>query len=168
MKSLFTIFLLTAGTVLGQYNISGFIGNWSGTLEAYNKDSLTLELPMELNISERNDTSYHWQIVYKINDTLKDVRDYVLYYDSIHKSYAIDEFNGIVMYANLIHGALHSCFSVSGSSLCIRYLPLGDELHFELFSFGNNSWESGTKEGDFKVDSYRVSNFQKAILVRKD
>jgi hypothetical protein len=153
----------------GQSEVEKFTGNWSGELRAYNKDSLTMTVQMGLDVVKLSDSSYQWKISYQMSDTSKrDIRDYLLYYDEKKEQWAIDEKNGIVMYANLIDGALHSCFSVGGANLLIRYSLKDDMLVFDLFSYGSKVWESGTEDGTFQVLSYPVGNVQKAILEKRD
>jgi len=169
MKYILSLVGMSALLVLGQTGVEKFTGNWSGELRAYNKDSLTMTVQMGLDISKLNDSSYQWKISYKMSDTGKsDIRDYLLYYDSKKEQWAIDEKNGIVMYANLINGAIHSCFSVGEANLFIRYSIFNNDLVFDLFSYGAKAWESGTEDGAFQVLSYPVGNVQKAVLSKRD
>lgn len=169
MKYILSLFALSSLFSFGQTGVEKFTGNWKGELQAYNKDSLTMTVQMGLDVVELNDSSYQWKISYQMSDTGKaDIRDYVLYYDAEKQQWAIDEKNGIVMYANLINGALHSCFSVGDANLLIRYSLEDNMLVFDLFSYGSKAWESATEDGAFMVLSYPVGNVQKAILERRD
>ncbi len=169
MKYILSLLALSSLLVFSQTGVEKFTGNWKGELRAYNKDSLTMTVQMGLVVIKQNDSSYQWKISYQLTDTGKsDIRDYLLFFDRKKQQWAIDEKNGIVMYANLIDGALHSCFSVANSNLLIRYSLEENALVFELFSYGSNAWESGTEDGAYTVLSYPVGTIQKAILQRSN
>lgn len=144
-------------------------GTWKGELQWFKGNAREpQQVPMELRI-HTTDTAgqYTWQLIY--GPAAEDSRPYVLQpKDTATGHWVIDERNGIVLDQFLRGGRFCGVFSVMGNTILNSYVRAGDTMTVEFYSYPvkplTTSGE-GTDESP-KVDSYRMSGFQKAVLHR--
>ncbi len=145
-----------------------FIGNWKGTLQWMVSGKPTQTFTMQLRIQPADTAGqYTWQIIYGDDD--KDNRPYILKPVDTAKGYwEIDEKNGIVL-GSYIHGnCFQGAFTVHENTIVDNYCVEADSMQVEFFNIKMGSKKqsgNGTDEVPH-VDSYRLSGYQKGILLR--
>lgn len=151
-------------------NIDSWTGNWAGELIIYSAPGYEKinSVHMELHISKTDSAGiYNWHIIYR--DSTKDHRKYLLRtIDESKGKYLIDERDGIMLEADLLGNKLISRFIVQGSLIDIAYEQESDRIIFEVFA-GSETPEStsGSTAENIIVSSYKVTNYQKAYLLKK-
>lgn len=152
---------------------SGFpeswVGIWKGTLAWYpGGGAAARTVNMELHIAPADTVGqYQWRIVY--GQPGEDNRPYLLKaVDTAKGHWVVDERNGIVLDQYWMGGKLSGSFSLGKTQLVNTYWIENGELQVEFFSLNTvpvRTSGEGTEESP-KVDSYRLSSYQRARLRR--
>ncbi len=145
-----------------------FIGNWKGTLQWMVAGKPTQTFTMQLRIEPADTTGqYTWQIIYGDDD--KDNRPYILKPVDTTKGYwVVDERNGIILDSYLHGNCFQGAFTVQGNTIVDNYCVEGNSMAVEFFSIKiGDKRQSGNGTNEVPhVDSYRVSGYQKGVLLR--
>lgn len=163
------LILLTITAITYSQNLDDWKGNWAGELFIYSApgyDKIN-SLHMKLHISKTDSAGlYNWHIIY--GDSSKDYRKYLLRtLDELNGKYEIDEKNGLTLQANMLGNKLISRFIVQGSLLDITYELENDKLFFEVFAGSDTPVKTTTgSEDNISVNSFKITNYQKAVLFR--
>ena len=146
---------------------AGWAGHWKGELHWYRSGKAEPQkVNMELIIRSLDSAGvYTWQIIY--GNAATDNRPYLLLpKDTAAGHYQIDERNGIVLDQFRTGNRFSGAFTVGATTILNSYHREGPDLVVEFYSLGAkplNSSGAGTEESP-KVDSYRLSGYQKAVL----
>lgn len=121
---------------------------------------------MELRI-QKTDTAWTWQLIY--GGETNDNRPYILLpRDTTGVHWVIDELNGIVLDQYWVGDQFVGTFSVMNSTILNNCHMENGKMIVEFFSYPTKPIATtgfGTEDSP-KVDSYRISSYQKAILER--
>jgi hypothetical protein len=123
---------------------------------------------MQLRIQPTDSANqYSWQIIY--GDDNKDNRPYILKsVDTAKGHWIIDENDGIVL-ESYVHGnCIHGAFTVQDNTIVDNYCVEGNTMQVEFFSIklGDKKQSGkGIAETPF-VDSYKISSYQTAVLIK--
>lgn len=163
------VLIIFSAISFGQ-NIDEWIGNWAGELIIYSAPGYDKikSMHMELHISKSDSAGlYNWHIIY--GDSSKDHRKYLLRtIDAVNGKYEIDEKDGILLGAEMLGNKLICRFIVQGSLIDITYELENDKLIFEVFAGSDTPVRSTTgSEENITVNSFMVTNYQKAFLQKK-
>lgn len=145
----------------------GWAGQWKGELKWYKTGKAEPQVvKMELRIRSLDSAgAYTWQIIY--GNPSEDNRPYLLLpKDPAGGHYLIDERNGILLDQFWTGNRFSGAFTVGAATIVNSYHLEGKELIVEFYSLGAtplSSTGAGTEESP-KVDSYRLSGYQKAVL----
>lgn len=140
-------------------------GTWKGSLHIYTGAQVKMELPMSLEIYPIASDSLAWIITYYSKDSV-DRRNYHLLQGAGQNHFIMDEKNGIFLDAFLNSETLYSDFLVGESRLQILYTHRNDAIEFLVFTTSKEPLKiSG---GDFKVETFKQSGFQKALLRKEN
>ena len=134
-----------------------------------------MKVEMNLNIKPtKNDSVYTWEVIYVLNDSTTDIRQYelVVINDSTGQ-YLIDEKNGIKIESYFLHHTFTSFFSVMDNFLVFSYTLVNDELIIDVFFAPQTpvSETGGIKvrnEEIPKVTTFKVSGRQRGVLKKKN
>lgn len=111
---------------------------------------------------------FSWQIIY--GDSAQDNRPYTLKaVDASRGHWVVDEGNGILIDSYLHGNAFAGAFTVMGNTIIDNYELDGDRLLVQFYSVKQSDKRTsgqGTDESP-KVDSYRVSSYQKGYLKKQ-
>ena len=144
-------------------------GNWHGRLNIYKKDSLIRELGMTFNMKYLKDSQNYQKYLWQIQYEGQDLRDYRLLVDTMNKTYAIDEQNGIVLPAQLNNSNLSNWFTVMGNMLFVNFdFSIMDEVKFTV-NMRSKKPVGFTGQDNETIDSvtcYEVSSYQIGLLSR--
>lgn len=146
-----------------------WVGNYHGDLIIYGVDSINMKLPMDLNIKQKNDSLYAWEIIYNFKGK-KDIRKYeLLVKDEKRGHYIIDEKNSIKINAFYRKNIFTSFFKVMNSYIVATYTKENNSIIFEIISATDSekTITGNTIQGlDTipKVTTFFVNGRQKAIL----
>lgn len=144
-------------------------GIWKGELQWYKTGTAEPQkVNMELHILPGDSArTWQWQMIY--GSVTADNRPYKLVAkDSTGIHWVVDEGNGIVLDQYWVGNRLTGAFTVMNSTILNSYYLEGDNLVVEFYSISAkpvNTSGQGTEESP-KVDSYRSTGYQKAILRR--
>lgn len=164
-----SVLIILSQNIFSQ-TIENWTGIWAGELIIYNAPGYEKisSLHMELHISKTDSVGlYNWHIIY--GDSAKDHRKYLLRtIDESKGKYLIDEKNGILLGADMLGSKLISRFIVQGSMLDITYEMENDKIIFEVFAGSDTPEQTTTgSEENISVSSFKVTNYQKAVLMKK-
>ncbi len=145
-----------------------WIGEWRGKLEIHNTSGLSQKVEMGLNIFQKTDTTWGWQIIYGTGEQVQ-LRDYELVRENDSGHFYIDEKNSIILYMSLINNTFYSAFEIQNAQLLVSYeLTANEEIIFKTQSFSPNDQKiSGGEGGTSEVVSRKTTTSQMAILTRK-
>lgn len=170
MIAVLLTFLFVPGKVSAQQKFPDtWAGNWKGELNWYRTGKPEPQkVNMELRIHKTDSiNTWSWQIIYGSEAT--DNRPYKLILkDSAGIHWAIDENNGIVLDQYWVANKFTGAFTVMNSTIINNYWLDGDQLIIEFYNISAKPVATtghGTDESP-KVDSYKVSSYQKAVLKR--
>jgi hypothetical protein len=143
-----------------------FIGNWKGEMTWYPNGKTAQKVNVELHILPTDTIGqYTWQIIY--GSKKEDNRPYILKaVDSIKGHWVVDELNGIVLDGYWLGNRFSGAFAVQGNTILDSYWIENGSLHFQFFSYPQQPEKTTgyqTAESP-KVDVYRISSYQKAVL----
>ena len=144
-----------------------WVGNWKGELNWYKTgQAQPQKVNMELRIHPiANSQQFSWQIIY--GKETEDNRAYTLIAkDTAQHHWVIDENNGIVLDQYWVANKFCGAFTVQNNTIVNSYWMEGQNLIVEFYSIGAKpivTTGNGTDESP-KVDSYKMSSYQKAIL----
>ena len=166
------VFLLSLTSFSQAQNFpESFVGQWKGDLEIYGVDKVNMKVEMNLNIKPTKiDSIYTWELIYVLNDSTTDVRQYeLIIIDNSTGQYVIDEQNGIKIESYFLHHTFTSFFSVMDNFLVFSYTLVEDELIIDVFFSPQTpvSKTSGVKVNDEEipiVTTYKVSGRQRGVL----
>ncbi|MBP6397102.1 MAG: hypothetical protein KBF57_06455 [Saprospiraceae bacterium] len=148
-----------------------WLGGWQGDLDIYNTTGKVMTVPMQCWHQIRPDGSYDWQLVYGSGDK-QDVRAYELKkFNTAKGHYQIDEKNGILIDAFVLHDRLVSTFSVMENVIQTHYIIEKDLMTFEVYMHNQKEISlSGDTiiNGDTipAVRSFNNQVYQRAVLKR--
>lgn len=146
---------------------AGWTGHWKGELQWFRPGQPEPRLVnMELKIRSLDSAGvYTWQIIYGKPES--DNRPYLLLpKDPAAGHFQIDERNGIVLDQFRTGNRISGAFTVGSTTIVNSYRLEAADLIVEFYSLGAqplSSTGAGTEESP-KVDSYRLSGYQKAVL----
>lgn len=146
-----------------------WLGGWQGELNIYSATGRLMTVPMQCWHQKRPDGAYDWQLVYGSGDK-QDVRAYELKTLNAAKGhYQIDEKNGILIDAFVLHDRLISTFNVSENVIQTHYIIDKDQMTFEVYMHNQKEISSTGDtiiQGDTipKVNSFHNQVYQKAVL----
>lgn len=172
MRNFFLFILLTAFlSAHGQPDTfpEGWTGTWRGELQWLKAgSSQPQKVVMTIQIKPGDSAGvYLWHLQYGADGS--DSRPYILKpVDSSKGHWVIDERNGIVLDQFLLRNRLCGGFTVQNSTLINSYELEGGKLKVEYYTLAAkplNTTGAGTEESP-RVDSYRVSSYQYALLER--
>lgn len=145
-----------------------WIGEWGGELKIHNTSGLSQKVEMGLNIFNKTDTTWGWQILYDTGDQAQ-LRDYELVRQNDSGHFYVDEKNSILLYMSLINNTFYSAFEIQNAQLLVSYeLTDSEEIIFRTQSFSPNEKKiSGGEGGTSEVVSRKTTTSQIAILTRK-
>ena len=175
MKSIamFSLLLSITFSAAAQQNSfpQSWVGHWKGELQWFKSGKAEPQtVKMELRIQPTDSAgTYTWQLIYgTISD---DNRPYLLVPRDIPAGHwVIDERNGIVLDQFWIGDKLCGAFTVQNSTILNNYRMENGKLMVEFFSLAAKplvTTGNGTEESP-KVDSYRMSAYQKAVLTKSN
>lgn len=152
----------------------GYVGVWEGALKIYAADGLKQSVPMELDITPIDDSTFTYTIIYG-EDREAGKRDYLLRKGKEGPNHwIVDEQDGILLDNFYVGGILHGPFTVMGSQLYSQLERRGMHLHYSISSGSSKSFrDSGTttenkgEEQRIDVESFKVGNYQVAVLKRR-
>lgn len=145
-------------------------GKWRGQLKWYKTGKTEpQEVNMELRIySTDSINTWIWQIIY--GDATKDNRPYFLSLkDSAKAHWQINENNGIILDQFFVANRLSGAFTVLNNTIINNYWIEDDKLVVEFYNVSAKpiaTTGSGT-ESSPSVNSYKISSYQKAVLIRQ-
>ncbi|PHI19404.1 hypothetical protein CEQ90_12860 [Lewinellaceae bacterium SD302] len=153
----------------------GYLGVWEGELKIYAADGLKQSVPMELDISPIDDSTFTYTIIYG-EDREAGKRDYLLRKGKEGSNHwVIDEQDGILLDNFYVGGILHGPFIVMGSQLYSQLERRGMHLHYSIASGSSKSFrESGTttevkgEEQRIDVEAFKIGSYQMAVLKRRE
>ena len=161
--------LLLAGTLSLAQLPKKWMGKYKGELTSVNLAGQESQFGMELHISEKEDSTYNFTIIYTSGET-KQERAYQLIPDG-DNHFMLDEKNGIILDMSLGKDRLTSFFEVQGSYLHVNYIFTKKGLRFELTSSSKAEITGGieNEEGEKipEVQSYKTISFQFASLKKQ-
>lgn len=174
---LFSIFILfchaqTKNTTAKDKFPNNWVGSFHGDLQIYSVDSIAMSIPMSIDISKINDSTYHWKTTYKPKGREADIRDYELkVIESKRGDYILDEKNSIEIGSYYRNKTLTSFFEVLDSFIVLTHTKTANGIVFEITAA---TGKKITKTGNTKhngediseVTSYFVNGKQKAILLK--
>lgn len=146
-----------------------FAGRWKGNLQwSQPGKKEPVNVNMELNILPADSAlKYSWQLVY--GQAGEDNRPYILRaVDTAKGHWVVDELNGIVLDQYWTGQKFCGAFTVQNSTIVNNYWIENGQLVVEFISLVAKpiaTTGNGTEESP-KVDSYRVSGYQRALLSR--
>ncbi len=145
-----------------------WIGEWGGELEIHNTSGISQKVEMGLNIFQKTDTTWGWQIIYGTGEEAQ-LRDYELVRENDSGHFYIDEKNSILLYMSLINNTFYSAFEIQNTQLLVSYeLTENEEIIFRTQSFSPNEKKiSGGEDGVSEVVSRKTTTSQIATLTRK-
>lgn len=159
------IFFMIFSVSHAQSSLEDWEGEWSGTLEIFNKDSTkNMTVPMELHIIPKEKEG-HWEYTIIYGRT-EDVRKYELIHIS-DNHYQIDEKNSIILDSYYLNDRFLEVFEVGDSFLTISTALKGGKIIYEVYSASKKSPSKTGGDDVFIVTSYPVGSFQRAILEKK-
>lgn len=144
-------------------------GTWKGELQWFKTgNAAPQKVKMELTIAAGDSAgTYNWHIQY--GEAGADSRPYLLKpVDTEKGHWVVDERNGIILDQFWVGNRLCGAFTVQNNTIHNSYRMEEGKLIVEFYSLPAKPLQTtglGTEESP-KVDSYRVSSFQKAILER--
>jgi len=146
-----------------------WLGGWEGELDIYNATGKVMTVPMQCWHQKRSDGAYDWHLVYGTGDK-QDVRAYELKKINPAKGhYQIDEKNGILIDAFVLHDRLVSTFGVMENVIQTHYIIEKGQMTFEVYM--HNQKEISTTgdtiiQGDTipLVNSFHNQVYQRAVL----
>lgn len=165
------LLLLQAGLAGAQADNfpAGWTGHWKGELQWFRQgktDPQKVNMELHIQPGDSIDT-YTWQIIY--GSAAEDNRPYILKPVSTSAGHwRIDERNGIVLDQFWVGNRFCGAFTVQGNTILNSYQKTGDQLVVEFYSLPAKplvTTGNGTDESP-KVDSYRISGFQRAVLTK--
>ncbi|MBD3638071.1 MAG: hypothetical protein HUJ25_12020 [Crocinitomicaceae bacterium] len=167
--SLLVLLFFTLGSSISFSQLpEKWLGHYVGELSSVNLKGNTTQFHMELIISERSDSTYHFTIIYgDVDDSLRQERAYQLIPTSSSR-FLLDEKNGIVLDMSLGNDRLVSVFEVNDNLLHVSYIKTKKGIRFELTSSvltkitGGNTTDQGEEIPE--VQSYSTVSFQYANL----
>lgn len=146
-------------------------GNWKGELrwfKAGQTEPQTVQMELRIHPTDSAGT-YTWQLIY--GEGGQDNRPYLLVpKDPKTGHWVVDERNGIVLDQFLIGNKLCGAFTVQNSTLVNSYQIEKGQLIVEFYTMAAKPLVTtglGTEESP-KVDSYRLSAYQKAVLIKSN
>lgn len=148
---------------------SDFTGHWKGNLQwSQPGKKEPVNVNMELIILPADSAlKYSWQLIY--GKAGEDNRPYILRaVDTAKGHWVVDELNGIVLDQYWAGGKFCGAFTVQNSTIVNNYWIENGQLVVEFISLAAKpiaTTGNGTEESP-KVDSYRVSGYQRAMLSR--
>lgn len=99
---------------------TSWIGHWKGDATAGLGDKLQ-KFTMELIIAPTPDPTRHdWTLIYDGAAGRQERRYTLITQDAAAGAYAIDENNGIILDATLMHNVLHCHFEIQGNRITVR------------------------------------------------
>lgn len=165
---LFGIILLSSFTVFSQLP-EQWLGHFKGELTSINLAGKESKFGMELKISEREDSTYNFTIVYKAEGVHQE-RAYQLIPDGPNH-FLLDELNGIVCDMSLGKDRLVSLFEVQDNLIHVSYILTKKGIRFELTSSMPAKTSGGLNNDNNEqipeVQSYKTVSFQFAPLKRQ-
>ena len=170
MKTRFTLISLFFCSFLYGQDISHWEGHYSGSLTSQSSGGLSSTFHMELDISNIDDSTYNWVIIYG-KDSLRQERKYLLKRTGRDNHFIIDEKNSILLDLTLIGNSFYSVFEIDGSIIHVEYQWQKKAIIFIL-----SSAESKRETGNSVVDgdeiplvySYKTTTAQYAFLKREN
>ncbi len=169
MKLLSTLAFLLASVFCSAQNItSDWYGEWRGELEIYNVQGFQQKVKMGLNINQKTDSTWTWQLIYGEGEK-QDFRDYELQKADDPGQYIIDEKNSILLYLSLVDNTFYSMFELNNTRLIISYELKADQIIFKTLSSPNQEplKSGGTSPQIPEVLTRKVTSAQIAILNKK-
>lgn len=171
------IFLLTQLFVLQLFAQLGFPKTWEGSyagdLQIFGIDSVGMVVPMKLEIFQKTDSLFTWNIIYSFNGN-NDTRNYELkLVDALKGLYKIDEKNAIILPSYFKSDIFTSFFEVSGNFIVATYTKREKDIIFEIISADKTSFtETGNTNFEGEeiplVKSFYVTARQRAVLTKQN
>ena len=148
-----------------------FYGFYKGDLHIVNPNG-GQTIPMEFHMQATDSAhKHHYTIVYVMNDTTRQEREYTLISNEDNPSqFTIDENNGIILTAMYSDNTLYSLFEVQGGLLTTTERFYEDHMLFEItYSTKSKALVSGGTSDEIpEVLAYPISTIQKAKLIKQD
>lgn len=144
-------------------------GNWKGDLSWYktgNNEPTIVNMELRIHPTDSTDT-WTWQIIY--GSETEDNRPYKLVKkDTSGVHWAIDENNGIILDQYWVANKFSGAFTVISSTIINNYWLEDGKLLVEFYTLIAKpvSTTGFSTEDSPKVDSYKISGYQKAVLKR--
>lgn len=173
MKSItvFSFLLLSLGLNAQKSFPQDFYGVYKGDLHILNPNGMQ-SIPMEFHMQPTDSAhKHHYTIVYIMNDTTRQEREYTLISREDNPSqFTIDENNGIILTATYSDNTLYSMFEVQGGLLTTTERFNKDYMIFEItYSAKSKALVSGGISEEIpEVLAYPISTIQKAKLIKQD
>lgn len=162
---------LVATSVNAQTNAfpKSWEGNWKGYLSWYktgNNEPKMVNMELRIHPADSMHT-WTWQIIY--GSAAEDNRPYKLVKkDTAGVHWVIDENNGIILDQYWVANKFSGAFTVINSTIVNNYWMEDEKLVVEFYTFAAKPVSTtghGTEDSP-KVDSYKISGYQKAVLKR--
>ena len=148
-------------------------GHYKGELSILGLDGNTLLFPMEFILSNIDDSTANWVIIYG-EDSLRQEREYRIIQTKKNR-FMIDEQNGIILSCNRFNNQMVSIFEVQGSLIHAVYTFEKKKMRFDLTASTNRletgrvsqlSADSTNNEAIPLVYTYATTSHQWAELKR--
>lgn len=166
---IFFILLSCSWTVQAQSSFpASYFGEYKGVLNIFSglkNQQLNLEFHL---LPTEKEHHYQYNLVYIVNDSVRDERLYTLIFDETTQSFSIDENNGIVLAVSYIENTLYSLFEVEGALLTSILKFEKDYINFLItYAAKNKSLKTGGLSKDIpEVVSYPIGTVQTAKLMK--
>jgi hypothetical protein len=171
---LFLFFLLFVLQVLAQQHFpKSWEGKYEGNLQIFGVDSVRMEVLMKLEIYQKTDSLFSWNIIYSFNGNI-DERNYELkLVDALKGLYEIDEKNSIIIPSSYKFDIFTSFFEVSENFIVATYTKRDNNIVFEIISADKTSFtETGNTNFQGQeiplVTSFYVTGRQRAVLTKQN